>query len=210
MNKSINGCWCNKRHNLLYPVLRKWIKINMQFAELEKGAGPWGDTERSSIGILAGAIWKSNNYCFEEYHYEKRNSKINGKLGKGKYKGRIDIWFKANNKEYIGEAKRCYPDASHKKANKMCYKINQIMSKACSDVNKIYANKAIKRKIAILFVNPFFTIGQSNLTVKEFVHKITNEIECDAMAWVFPKIARETNVFNKKRFPGTAIIIKEN
>jgi len=118
MIKSINGCWCNSEHKSLYPILKKWVNIHSLFAERENGEGLWGDTERSSLGILAGAIWKSNNYCFEEYHFEKRNMNRDGKIAKGKYKGRIDIWFSAGKSEYIGEAKRCYPKASLKKCNK--------------------------------------------------------------------------------------------
>lgn len=203
MNKSINGCWCNDRHKLLYPILRKWILINSLFAERDNGQGSWGDTERSSVGILAAAIWKSNNICFEEYHSEKRRDS-----NKGKYKGRVDIWFGVKKVEYIGEAKRCYPDASIKNAIKLLEDIKKVQSWAVWDAKKIKA-KINTRKIGIIFITPMFKLDKDNYTVEGFVNKITTEIDCDAIAWVFPKISRDKNVYNKISYPGAFVVIKE-
>jgi hypothetical protein len=208
MIKSINGCWCDSEHKSLYPILKKWLNINSLFAERENGHGPWGDTERSSVGILAAAVWKSNNYCFEEYHFEKRNVNVKGKIEKGKYKGRIDIWFSAAKSEYVGEAKRCYPKASLRNSIKINLEINKTINNAMSQVRQIRAIRT--KKIAIVFVNPRFNNGESNYTVQEFVNKITTEIECNAMAWVFPKISRNNNVYDNAKFPGTILIIKAN
>lgn len=64
---------------------------------------PWFYNERASLSQLAGAIWRANpsNLVLEEYACEKGQEG-----GSQRYKGRRDLWFRAEGVQYWGEAKQ--------------------------------------------------------------------------------------------------------
>jgi hypothetical protein len=209
MNTTISGFWCKKQlSHPLKPILKQWIRINKYIAENGNNIGLWGDTERSSISILAGAIWNSGNIAFEEYSNEKRDIFKTGRLKRQIYKGRVDIYFTADTYEFIGEAKICWVGATKSIDNKICNKIDNCLNKTKYDVKKIHPH--YKRRLSIVFVNPYFKINKAkdiNDKIRKWITLLEN-VNCHAAAWVFPAVARNLK-YKQDYFPGTAIVIKE-
>ncbi len=77
---------------VLSPVLKYWQKLNVVW---ENGDVPWWYTERTSVGVLAGALWKYGDWVLEEFGTPKL---INPK--KNPYAGFYDIAFGVNGQNF--------------------------------------------------------------------------------------------------------------
>src|SRR3990172_7393950 len=59
---------------MLKPILQKWIDLNRNLANefiLDRDV-PWWYNERPHVGLLAGAIWQSGGWAFQEYGIERQ------------------------------------------------------------------------------------------------------------------------------------------
>ena len=168
---------------------------------------PWWYNERADLSVLAGAIWKSGNVAFEEFVDEKRKiSRRTGKLSR-KYTGRVDLHFSVRGKTFIAEAKQCWSGAAapnHNTPNK----IAKFLKKACDDIRRSKPHN--QRRLGIVFAIPYIRaqhVKHIDDRVKKWISAI-RDVDCDAMAWIFPAVARRAK-HGTSYFPGIAIFIRE-
>ena len=210
MNKTIRGVYC-KPGLPLKDILEKWILLNREIAKswFPKDV-PWWYNERAALSIFAGVVWKAGkrNYVLEEYSEEKRKLSNRGKIARRKYKGRVDFYFKTEACDFIAEAKICWPGISKGNMPDVGNQVSRGIEKACEDIKK--SKPYGQRRLAFLFVCPK-TKDKKLLDerISSFVEKIKSNVECDAMAWIFPGFARTVrDRDNKKYYPGIVLLIK--
>ena len=81
-------------------VLKEWRgAVKVWCDKLGGDDIPWWYNERSSVSILAVAIWKAGGVALEEYAADKGKKKKH-------WKGRGDLFIKLNGQKYILEAKQ--------------------------------------------------------------------------------------------------------
>ena len=191
----------------LRRALKEWCKLNERIVKEWGGDVPWWYNERASLSVFAGAISRSGDFAFEEFSSEKRQASPRTSKSHLSYKGRVDLYFNIRRKSFIAEAKMCWPrcDRLHPKRQK---KIEQSLDHACQDV-AISAPYG-QRRIGMLFVAPRWNRNPKTdiaRRVDDWIDKIS-AIECDAVAWIFPKAA--TAVYSGGYlYPGVAVLIKE-
>lgn len=199
-----SGITTNERLRCLRPVLQEWIAINDQLGEewREFGGAPWWYNERALVSLFAGAIWRKGGKALEEYSEHKR-----GKQRKAS--GRIDLWFAFRNLEYMAEAKQCWlRTLTHSRA---LQKAIDSMSLAKDDVGSLNPDRM--RRLALVFGAPMIP--------KRYLHDLPAQIEkmeavaqdksigADAVAWIFPTLAKPPISSDGYICPGIILWIKE-
>jgi hypothetical protein len=86
------------------PVLQEWGACHVEFAQQVDDAAYWY-TERSNVGILAQAAWRSGRVALEEY--QARKSRQHGHATK-EWLGRCDLWISDEQGGELIEAKQEY------------------------------------------------------------------------------------------------------
>jgi|WetSurMetagenome_2_1015567.scaffolds.fasta_scaffold447464_2 hypothetical protein len=148
------------------PVLEKWIEINQKYVnEFENKDTLYWYNERANVGTLAAAIWKSNGMAIEEYNDEKR-------LGGEKWQGRVDLFYKYNEKEIISEAKILWLDypTELNYINAIKYQL-QSANDATRCSTTPYGNKY--EGIGILFIVPYWKERNSK---EQFLNNLEHDI----------------------------------
>lgn len=208
-----------RRNKCLNKLLRKWIDVNIAFADRCPNV-PW-DTERACISILAAAAWRSGGFAHEEYSAEKRS-----RDGRKKDSlGREDIYLKLDGHQFIGEAKNVSVPLT---ASNPFKKIERRLSWARAAVRRCHTHNSTR--LGITFVQPFLRLGnkkKQKLLGLGRKRKIPNDREMRKLIrdW-FKKIApksRKGNIscagafpgssrfrrFGKRLWPGVAIFIQK-
>lgn len=204
MVHTIKGFHCKPALPLSH-VLKKWIVLNIEIAQAWEKDVPWWYNERAAISIFAGAVWRSGNLAFEEFVEEKRTASQDAK--KSIYRGRVDLYLNIDKQDFMAEAKQCGSGASSKNAQSAT-KISENLSKACSEIRKLRPHG--QRRIALVFVVPIIQKSHKediDDRIKNWLNKI-QQIDCDALAWVFPRYARNTE-WRNRLYPGVALLVKE-
>lgn len=207
MTKTKKGEYC-KRGLPLLPVLCEWRKLNERIAdEWHYWDVPWWYNERASFSVLAGAIWNSGEFAFEEFSDEKRRSSPRSLRSHKLYNGRVDLYFNIRGKDFIAEAKICWPRCGRLNFFRQNM-IENSLADACRDIRK--SKPYGQRRLGMLFVAPRWRSSLKH----EIDHRIDvwisriKEIDCDAMAWTFPAGARRFQEYGYI-YPGVAVFIKE-
>ena len=199
------GIKTTARLRCLRPILRKWIALNRQLSARWSSVGdaPWWYNERALISVLAGAVWKSGGYAFEEYSETKRGEKR-------PYSGRIDLEFIAGQYEFRAEVKQCWPAATARR-DRTDY-VRGFMEKAKADVRRCPPNGT--RRIAIVFGVPYLAqhrkaeIDDRIEWLVDQATEIQADIKADAVAWTFPSL-RRLPTYQGSVCPGIIVWIKE-
>lgn len=207
MNKDISGIYCSRSSQILKGILQNWINVTIDLAKLWKSSNdvPWWDNERANLSVLAGAIWRSGGYVFEEFKEDKRKITKKGKLSRT-YSGRVDLYFAIQKYEFIAESK--YTREGISLNNSPLPIIERVHASACNDIRKVKPNK--QRRLAITFTYPYVMkhdIINLDDKIRNWIKELRH-MDCDACAWIFPKISR-LNSDGKYVCPGTAILITE-
>jgi hypothetical protein len=187
----------------LEAVLRKW----QSFQKLEwwdcKGDAPWWYNERASLSLFAGAVWRSGGWVFEEFSTKRRVAK-----GRSKYKsssGRCDIMFGIGKKQFIGEAKQCWPVLGSSLQTPI-KEVNSCLKTALAQVSQLSSDEA--ERVAIVFVTPRIHASKQEdveMIVGEFVDGL--KTKHGAMASLFPKNGDKIK-YRKYIYPGIILLIK--
>jgi hypothetical protein len=82
---------------IMFSIMDHYIAKFERVGEMDR---PYFYNERAALGLFAGALWRCNpsNLVLEETCDEKLYSG-------GRYKGRFEIWFEAENRSCYAEAK---------------------------------------------------------------------------------------------------------
>lgn len=182
------------------PVLDRWCRL-MQDPRWGVRDAPWWYNERASLSQLAGAIWLSGGWAFEEFVTTKQ-------FGRRQKYGRGDLMIHIGSNKFIAEAKQ-YRVRLNKNANMTNNMINSALSRARKDIthHKIKGH----RRLAIVFLTPTFissSLHVSEERIRIFIQHLQN-IRGAAVAWVFLKNTRfPRGEISHWYYPGVGIIIK--
>ena len=195
---------CGKKLKCLTPVLNKCIRLNRAYSEkIQWEDCAWWANERASVGILAAAAWLAGGVALEEYSTRKVKGKKQGA-------GRCDLFFTTVKNKFACEAKQVFPRFEKGRTADFS-KLKERFDSACEDTKKLSKNEG--PRLGICFVTPRF--GRSRIkgmdkSLKDFLNRIQNELEFDAIAWCFPKEARKMEWEpNNKTYPGIIILIRK-
>ena len=192
----------------LRTVLRKWITLNERIArDWQYKDVPWWYNERAALSIFSGGIWNSGEFAFEEFSDEKRTVSARSRRFHRTYKGRVDLYFNIAGKEFIAEAKVCWPRCSRINGDNLKI-IRKYLGEACADVR--ISKPRGQRRLGILFVVPRWKRElrhEIDRRIDSWVAKVS-ELDCDAAAWLFPAGTRKLRL-RSTLYPGTAVLIKE-
>ena len=209
MTTPIKGYYCGRLRSFR-PILKEWIKANSEIAAewLSVRDAPWWYNERASLSVFAGAIWRADGFCFEEYSDRKREIKRrNGRLG-DLYHGRVDLYFSLARSEFVAEAKYVWSGFS-RNDNGAAKRIRDRLDRACADVRA--TRPGGRRKLGIVFAMPCFRRNYKS-QVDDRIHRWTEVLaglEASAYAWVFPGCTRTLWSSDKFFCPGAAVVIRE-
>ena len=194
-------CIRNRKLKNLEVVLTKWRKIHSSFSkEFQYDSLHWYN-ERANISVLAGAAWKSGEFCLEEYSITKINRKE-------RWWGRADLWFTRGNNEYYIEAKQVIVSLS-KKARISIEKIEDALKSGRKDAARTRGKLGKWHSLGIVFVVPRLAVSESE-DLDENLGIFMNEIETlkyDIMSYTFPSAYRELND-SGYIYPGVVLIGK--
>jgi hypothetical protein len=185
----IRGSYPGSLH-ALSPILKNWQRINENWDDSDDV--PWWYNERSSLGVLAGAVWQyKGGWAFEEFSTLKRkNQKANSK-----YPGRCDMTFGFGRKAFWCEAKQCWPGLSGNCGSsvQMVYKfLNQANGEVRGGIEEDYQG------LAMVFITPSVkanTVNEQEIDsrIKNFISQL-KQIENITLAWTFPKKKRHLSL----------------
>lgn len=207
MPKAIKGIRC-KKGLPIRSVLTEWQKWNSRIASkwLNKDV-PWWYNERASLSVFVGAIWNSGHFAFEEFSDEKRSISQRTRKFHKTYSGRVDLYFNVGKRDFIAEAKICWPRCSRLSASRQAI-VEDHLAYACRDIRK--SNPHGQRRLGILFVAPRWKTSlrqDIDQRIDAWVAKIV-DIDCDAISWVFPAKTRTLKAYGYF-YPGAAVLIRE-
>ena len=192
----------------LEKVLEEWLHIN-KWPDWDDDA-PWWYGERTSLGHLAGAVWRCpGGWVLEEVSIRKRKS------GRTLYPGRCDMAFGLGDAGFWCEAKQCEVVISDEK--EAIKKILKKLEEARRDVAKgtaiIEENEGNFQGVMAVFVVPKISV-KSNLQetdtyIVNFIEQL-QQIKGAALAWTFPKAKRTLCPKDDKDYyyPGVALVLK--
>ena len=178
----------------------------------------WWHSERSNVGILSAAAWKTPGWvALEEYPTEKHGKlEKNGKQRESYKYGRCDLYLSHTKCDFALEAKQAWQRVSDR-AKPLGETLGRINS-AWKDTGSLQNSEA-KIRIAATFVIPIVNLGRNKAKSKEAVTELidkwittlvdSKEIKWDALAWTFPVKARTNNNGDNNYFPGIVLILRE-
>jgi hypothetical protein len=189
--------------SMLAPIFKYWQTLNETW--IDTGDAPWWYNERSSVGFLAGAIWKNGGWALEEFGTDKWV----GSNKKKTFSGRCDIAFGVDGQDFWGEAKQCWPT------------LNGTNNSGMVIANLDRADKQVKsgkargyKGVAIAFVVPKVLKAnrrQIDNHITSYVDQLEKTIPNVTLAWTFPAQTRYLYPGNDWRgyfFPGIIIALR--
>lgn len=187
MYKSINGSFIKapKRFPHWNSIVENWFEIHDIYVAKTKDVAYWY-TERTNVGILAQAAWKSELIALEEYQTKKmaRHDPT------ASSNGRCDLWISRNNGSDVIEAKQTYIKLGSKRNTAVA---NSYLKKSLDDAKRTVGDSG-EDAIGLAFLLGYFPAA--NIDPTEIAGKIELSIElvkasnADVIAWCFPGRAR--------------------
>jgi hypothetical protein len=185
-------------------VLKEWRgAVKVWCDKLGGDDIPWWYNERSSVSILAVAIWKAGGVALEEYAADKGKKKKH-------WKGRGDLFIKLNGQKYILEAKQKWVSLSAR-AQITKERLKSTVKAAKKAVLETRLNGG--RRLACVFFVPYISIREKRLmngrvglliTVLKHMEKAYRV----NTAWFFPKETHWDFRHEGYIYPGIAILIR--
>lgn len=194
----------------LKPVLENWIKVVQEYSKAFKNSDAcWWYTERANVGVLAAAAWRTKGWiALEEYSTSKRGDETGSK------NGRCDLYMakKDHDNSFAFEAKPAWQTMRSDGVSKI---ENQLLE-AWKDAGKLEKKEAATR-VAACFAIPriptqLVSNGDFDNQVLEWLNDALENVEWDAVAWVFPKDSRQLKHINKNMsriYPGVLLVLQE-
>jgi hypothetical protein len=185
------------------PLLRCWLDLNVRYARDWKWKDcPWWYNERTFVGLLAAAAWRTGGHSLEEYATRKQ-------YRRGQYAGRGDLYFRLKSGGYIAEAKHEWLRAGSR-AQMAPSRLSELLRNARSSV--VDAETTRCKKLGLLFIVPTVPKrqrGDIRTLVERLIITLRDRVAYDAAAWVFPKEATSLH-YRGHIYPGVALLVLEN
>ena len=171
------GHWAN--------LLDSWIDIHERYAIATKDAAYWY-TERTNVGILAQAAWKTGFTALEEYQTKKmaRHDPT------AESNGRCDLWISGTKVSDVIEAKQQYIQLGLARNTAVA---NSHLLKATAEAKRTVGNSG-EDAIGLVFLPAYYPIAETHpRTIAKQVAKSIELIDAstaDLIAWCFPGVSR--------------------
>jgi hypothetical protein len=162
----------------LRGILRAWIDVQRDYSKAVVGDYSWNYRERTCIGFLAGAVWRSGGVALEEW-LTKKGSKVE------QQRGRCDLWiYRRDRYDFHIEAKHMWSRATGKRSSELGY-IERELSRAVADSNRLSCPR--KLRLGLLFIAPFYPIGKQREMSDHMANWLKDiySIPHSAIAWCF-------------------------
>lgn len=199
----MHGLHTTRKTRCLRSILENWINLNRMLGSRwmrMSGDAPWWYNERALLSVFVGAVWQSGEEAFEEFSQEKRR-------GNRLKPGRIDLWFSASSREFWAEAKTL--EIPLTRGSGQATKVNAVMKTAKEDVRRL-APDGYTRRLAVVFGSPYLRPCPMSELHGRLEHMLeqADEVEHDAIAWIFPAMRRLPKAYNWI-CPGIIVWVKE-
>lgn len=189
----------SKELKTLDRVFKQFIDLTEKYCSDIKDDAPYWYNERTSVGFLAGSIWKCGGIVLEEYSSHK--------VWKGEnYQSRTDLWFRLNQIEYIAEAKFGFVKLQKGQEKNAIEWVQKLITSALSDVQLI--TEPVQNKIALAFIVPYLKKGKNKpcKQFENFLMSIKESMEYDAIVAVFPDSAKNLT-YQGELYPGVLMLV---
>lgn len=194
--------------NYLNPVVHKWQKLmDVDFWDYKNDA-PWWYNERALLSLFAGAVWKcKDGWAFEEFATDKWKATKGG--NKKKRKSRGDIMFGIEKRDFVAEAKQCWPIITNTSNGKEA--VIEALSEACLDSSCLRSGY---EHLGIVFVVPrIHESKRRNATeiLKKFL-SLFSSLKSQNIAVVsnFPTETRTLKGGDGYIYPGIVLMLKHH
>lgn len=208
------------------PVLERWAdlmrRLAREWAPVRYGSKrdcPWWYHERTAVGFLSAAIWKTGGEAIEEYGTDKKK-KLRSRRSERGYtqRGRGDLMFCVNKEwskenSFVAEAKQTHPslNATFKQLKR---RVEDRLGKARNDSSR--TRRYGYTRLGLLFLCPYTpNRGLTTTEVRDWIRNVIKvaEILRADLAWSFPRIAQdlsEEDPGDRKDYfyPGVALLVK--
>ena len=187
----------------LEDLLWEWVTIQERFLRLSNGTDAlWWYNERTSLGALAGAVWRAGGVVLEEYSTEKLQR---SRKGTSRATGRGDMDFALGGHKFVVEAKQCWPRLG---TAKPIWRVKESLNAAKADVRRADVSREYLR-LAVVFATPgSLKVDSLDLQLANWLHSARSLRRC-ACAWVFPEKGRNIHWPKTRRvYPGAAVFIR--
>ncbi len=192
---NIKGLIINSRKLIHWEaLLSNWISYINRYCDMMEGQdAPFINTERSNVGVLASAAWKTGWLALEAFNSKKKGKKL----------GRCDLYFLTD------DDKEEFIESKQKWSGKDVETINRYISETIKYAKELPKNY---KRIGVLFICPNFNAKyESHIDnkIEEIITIVTSkQIICDAIAWTFPAITRKIIWGDDRIYPGIILIAK--
>lgn len=168
----------------------EWCVIIERYSRVLGGEEQIFDySERSNVGALAAAAWRSGHIAIEEFRYNKQGD------GDDLVYGRCDLWVSSNDCEFQDyvEAKQGYVSLANQDPASV---IKPVMEEAAADATRTAANREEVHNVGVSFIAIYdraHRIEGSAERIEAFIDLIKqqkSDLGYDAIAWTFPEEAR--------------------
>jgi hypothetical protein len=127
--------------------------------------------------------------------------------------GRCDLFFNVRKNKFACEIKQIFPRLKNGRAGDIS-NVKARFDLACEDARNLFPREG--RRLGVCFVTPRFPQSQieyMHTCLKDYLNCLLQnqkELDFDAIAWFFPKKAREMEwPKNHKIYPGIIVLIRE-
>jgi len=197
------------RFTELRPILKKWCSLNRLYMNNAEGDCPWWYNERTSIGVLAAAAWKSGHLALEEF------STLKGRKKDATHgPGRCDLKIRVGSEDFLFEAKQSWPRLSKKPGEadikESRRKILNSLQRACLAAGRLKSREG--RRFGVCFLAPRISeveIDNLDKRVDSLIDLLMEKRRMyHSISWFFANRGNRPN--DKHRiYPGVLLLIKE-
>lgn len=198
----------NKRMNHWYSIVEEWVLAHERFARFSPNDAAYWYTERTNIGILAGAAWRCGLVALEEFQTTKDNRLSAKKADQKVWKGRCDLWLAQGSHEEVVEAKYC---AKSMRSNGIADTAANALERAVQDARHSRW-KADMLATGIVFM-PIYSnvrLSESSEVMTESINAVVaqlSKVDKTMIAWCFPDATRGLISPNTKNYwPGLVML----
>ena len=133
-------------------LLDAWIEIHEHYSVATKDAGYWY-TERTNVGILAQAAWKSGFIALEEY----QTKKMARHDPDASSNGRCDLWISGKKVSDVIEAKQQYVQLGSSRNTAVA---NSHLKKALADATRTVGDSG-EDAVGLVFLPAYFSAQET-------------------------------------------------